>query len=295
MLTVVFLPSRGPRGDQCLPARPPVQCHAGTAPGGPAASSPQKSLAPARRAPGDAPRHCALVPLSCPRGSGGRGAGPGAAPAPSPEWVTVGEVAAGDPAECAPGSSCPSVTGPGCPCRWWAPAALCPLPRRQPPRLALPSSARSAPGGHKAPRPAPSRQPPRPMSPCYRLPVSCRSAGRRPLPAAVLAPRGLLVVGGGRGGAAARGRGSPARQSAVLRCRGCRLLLGPGPAPPLRVLLPVSTSRHVLKPKVTGMNAWLPPLAPLPGGPFTPTPRSPRRVRARRPSAPLLPGSRSPR
>lgn len=96
----LFLPSRGPHGDQCLPAPPPpVQCHAGTAPGGPAASSPQKSLAPARRAPGDAPRHCALVPLSCPRGSGGRGAGPGAAPAPSPEWVTVGEVAAGDPAE----------------------------------------------------------------------------------------------------------------------------------------------------------------------------------------------------
>lgn len=90
----------------------------------------------------------------------------------------------------------------------------------------------------------------------------CRAVTRFTSPALLPEPPGAEASGA----RPREGKGTHlARQTAVSTCP--RL-----PATPLRPLapgrttlqLPLSTSRHDLKPELTGMNVWLPPLPPAP-------------------------------
>lgn len=118
----------------------------------------------------------------------------------------------------------------------------------------------------------------------FLLPL-CRAGGR--FSSRVLAPRNLLVAEG-RGGEAVRGRGLTCPADRCPQLPWLPATPRPRPGEPLSSS-PVSTSRHVLKPKVTGMNAWLPLLSSAPlAEPFTPHATLLRRVRA--PPAPPIHG-----
>lgn len=141
--------------------------------------------------------------------------------------------------------------------------------------------------------------PPETMSPVLTaLPSSCRSAGRSaPSPRRSLLPKPPFGRRSVKQGPGEEGDSPGPADRCPLACD-CQLLRHcPRPG---RTLLqfPLSTSRHVLKPKLTGMNVWLPllPFVPLARAHHTPhrcrpasrTPGSPRHP----PS--MLPGSRPP-
>lgn len=130
------------------------------------------------------------------------------------------------------------------------------------------------PGTAPAPQPRPVPAPP---ETCHLFCPPCLSSaatlpGGQPLRLA--GPRSPEPPdAGGQRNKAWGGKGTHlARQTAVLTCPQLPAT-PPLPQAPGRtsLQLPLTTSRHDLKPKLTGMNAWLPPLPSAPQlGPVTP-------------------------
>lgn len=274
----MFPGHRGPP----LPA-PGPQCHVGMArpQAGPRSLLAAESLDPDLWPPFPQMTSCGGLPRTAPSFSlsGPQSSGTGLEAQPeSPLNLLRSElqwdvVVAGDLA--VPESPSPPVLSSRA---WNAPAGVlgscgpCPLPHWQP-RLPLCSLEMLFPPG-ASPRPPSllSLGSPRDAVTCSDLlPSSCRSAGKvSRFSSLVLAPRNLLCAEG-RGGKATRRRGLtwPADRCPHLPMA-ASYSSAQARGEPLSSS-PLSASHHVLKPKLTGMNVWLPllPSAPLAGARHT--------------------------
>lgn len=162
----------------------------------------------------------------------------------------------------------------------WIPTATCHLSCRQPCLISclLSRNALSTWEGHAAPPSPHGLSSPRDNVTCadrspFVLPL-CREVSR--FSSLALAPRSPLLAEGQQSKAQGGEGTHLADRPLSSLTHGCQLYSPTAPGPGrISLQLPSSTSRHVLKPKLTGMNVWLPPLSSTPPAWAHPMPMSP--------------------